>query len=630
MGSCRSLIIHMFVVYAGIGIFPSVGKSVVHAKNSQIESEDLITAPRIEAFSERSGLWPHHESQSTQDSDGHSNWWSRILGEPGIDSRQEGIPAISIRGSVKSDRTLLLLNGIPLNLSDGMGPSGLLIPEEIIGSSDFIRGPASVFYGRSALGGVINNRTEIQSHPKIQMSTDSIGVTTAQGILPYPLPGQGRGQVSAMRQSDKGNYPFKAISNGITGTRLYNDKRINRYTLSNEISLKKWKVKQIALYAEKKGHYPARIDSPTTSLTPPSGSIDNQIGLFGLSLSRDLNSMNSFVWNLSGIRSDQKYDLDMPSFSATRTDRFFQSFQFSNISSSNWASQVFLDQFYDEYQASYLSEGPFHSNEIEGGGTLQIPISSELSIQPGVRYSEKFKKLTSSFGVFQNANTLSKWVTFSQGYRNPTLVDRYCDNSFCLGNPSLQPEESEQLEIGYATKAEPVVLFPDCNLDHSVSIFRTIHQNYFEYEFIDGKYRTENRSGAVVFGTEGQINLSTKFQMTTLSITYLESENLDSKRSLNLVPKFLGTIETKVPLGHEWQGWAKVTYIGSYPDQLNSSSPVVDLGNTYLVDVGAVWHHKSWNASISGLNILDKPVERQVGYPERQVSFLAKLSYEIL
>ncbi|MBK7845186.1 MAG: TonB-dependent receptor [Bdellovibrionales bacterium] len=611
-------------------MFLFVGKSVAHAKNIAIESEDLITAPRIEPFSERSGLWPHHESQSTQELDGHSNWWSRILGQPGIDSRQEGIPAISVRGSVKSDRTLLLLNGIPLNLSDGMGPSGLLIPEEIVGSSDFIRGPASAFYGRSALGGVINNRTEIHSHPKIQMSTDSLGLTTTQGILPYPFRGQGRGQVSVMRQIDNGNYPFTVLSNGVTGTRLHNDKQINRYTLSNETSLKKWKVKQIALYAEKKGNYPARIDSPTTSLTPPSGLIDNQIGLFGLSLNRELNSMSSFVWNLSGIRSDQKYDLDMPSFSATRTDRIFQSFQFSTISNSTWASQVFFDQYYDEYQASYLSEGPFHSTEIEGGGTLQIPISSELSIQPGVRYSEKFKKLTSSFGVFQNTNTLSKWITFSQGYRNPTLVDRYCQNSFCLGNPNLQPEESEQLEVGYATKAEPTVLFPDWSLDHSISIFRTFHQNYFEYEFVEGKYRTENRSGAVVFGAEGLINLSTAFQMTTLSFTYLESENLDSKRSLNLVPKFLGTIETKVSLAQGWQGWAKLTYIGSYPDQLNSSSPVVDLGNTYLVDLGAVWHHKGWNASVSGLNILDKPIERQVGYPERQVSILAKLSWEIM
>lgn len=120
-------------------IFINFCASANNSDQENREREDLVIAPRLEPFSQRSGAWPHQLKIPLEGSQHLSNWWDDSRGEPGVDSRSQGLPAISIRGSVKGDRTLMMLDGIPLNLSDGLGPNELLIPYEIIGSTDFLK-----------------------------------------------------------------------------------------------------------------------------------------------------------------------------------------------------------------------------------------------------------------------------------------------------------------------------------------------------------------------------------------------------------------------------------------------------------------------------------------------------------
>lgn len=301
-------------------IFINFCASANNSDQENREREDLVIAPRLEPFSQRSGAWPHQLKIPLEGSQHLSNWWDDSRGEPGVDSRSQGLPAISIRGSVKGDRTLMMLDGIPLNLSDGLGPNELLIPYEIIGSTDFFKGPASVFYGRSALGGAINNKTQINSRPQAKVGINSLGQKSANISAPYSLKST-IGQISLSREADPGNFHYRVKSNGLEGQRSHNNSDKQSYTWVSESKIGSWQMKQVGVYAAKRGEYPGRLDSSPNINTSPNGTFDRQAELLGISFSRALEDLSSMSWTVAGIRSDQSYDSGLPSFSQSRTDR---------------------------------------------------------------------------------------------------------------------------------------------------------------------------------------------------------------------------------------------------------------------------------------------------------------------
>jgi len=64
--------------------------------------------------------------------------------------------SISMRGLGSANRSLILLDGIPLNKADGGGVNWNRINPDIIDNIEFIKGPNSSIYGGNAMSGVIN------------------------------------------------------------------------------------------------------------------------------------------------------------------------------------------------------------------------------------------------------------------------------------------------------------------------------------------------------------------------------------------------------------------------------------------------------------------------------------------
>ncbi|MCB0361432.1 MAG: TonB-dependent receptor plug domain-containing protein [Bdellovibrionales bacterium] len=601
--------------------------------------EDLVSAPPLESFSNKSGLWPHQSRHRDQNIASSSpDWWSENLGEPGLDSRRQGIPALSIGCSVKGDRVLLLFNGIPLNLSDGFGANELFIPEEILTSTDIVKGPASVFYGRSALGGAINNRSQILLYPRLQLSSNNLGQNKASGILPYSY-SNGKGQISVLNQDEKGDFPFIAESSGREGRRINNGSHKQRFSLLNEVHWQNWNVTQVGLYGIKKGDYPERIEKPGTFGLFQSGNFDHQAGLFGLSFTRPLGPINSLTWNISHIQSKQQHDQGKSSFTHIESSRVLQSLQYTSTLFSDWNSQFFLDHLYDQFKASYLPEGPFRSSELEIGGSLEIPLSATSAAQAGLRYMEKYRRGVFALGFFEKSKQLNKWFTIGQGYRTPTLIDLFCNNTYCQGNPHLRPEESEQIELGYTTESAPnskdsfnnpsPSVQKSFHWGHSLSIFSAHHSHYFEIINLGGKYQSINNGRVHVFGGEGQLILSSVRSKTSFSVTYLEGNRLDSKEELSLVPETTVKLDWNFRQNSSWGYWGRLTYFGNYFDRWDNSSPLINLGKVATADLGANWTKHNWRIDFSLFNIFDQPVERQIGYPEPQRFFRAQLTIDI-
>jgi len=90
--------------------------------------------------------------------------------------------SVTMRGLNSSARTLVMLDGVPLNKADGGGVNWNRINTESIDRIEVIKGPGSALYGGNAMGGVINVITkEIEDKPAGSVRV-SAGSCNTQGI----------------------------------------------------------------------------------------------------------------------------------------------------------------------------------------------------------------------------------------------------------------------------------------------------------------------------------------------------------------------------------------------------------------------------------------------------------------
>lgn len=111
--------------------------------------------------------------------------------EAGINvERKNGIfsknASVNMRGLNSSARTLVMLDGVPLNKADGGGVNFNRINTESVERIEVIKGPGSAMYGGNAMGGVINVITkDIQAEPagSVKLSVGSCNTQGAQAWL---------------------------------------------------------------------------------------------------------------------------------------------------------------------------------------------------------------------------------------------------------------------------------------------------------------------------------------------------------------------------------------------------------------------------------------------------------------
>ncbi|MEI8048978.1 MAG: TonB-dependent receptor [Bacteroidota bacterium] len=111
--------------------------------------------------------------------------------EAGINvDRKNGIfsknASVNMRGLNSSARTLVMLDGVPMNKADGGGVNWNRVNTESVDRVEVIKGPGSAMYGGNAMGGVINIITkDLQPEPagSIKVSLGSCNTQGAQAWL---------------------------------------------------------------------------------------------------------------------------------------------------------------------------------------------------------------------------------------------------------------------------------------------------------------------------------------------------------------------------------------------------------------------------------------------------------------
>ena len=109
-----------------------------------------------------------------------------------VQSRSQGSPSTSMRGSAQASRVLFLLDNIPLNFADGFGGATQFVPTELLGQVHIFAGPTSALYGSSAVGGVLHFVPQKRNAPLLRLGlneTDdsSFDVQTKNFTAIYPL-----------------------------------------------------------------------------------------------------------------------------------------------------------------------------------------------------------------------------------------------------------------------------------------------------------------------------------------------------------------------------------------------------------------------------------------------------------
>src|SRR5690606_22881399 len=78
-------------------------------------------------------------------------------------------------------------------------------------------------------------------------------------------------------------------------------------------------------------------------------------------------------------------------------------------------------------------------------GIQQVYSTKGLLIEPQTRYHQTYDKWINGLTISKNKNYLS----YTEGFRSPTLVAHYQENIYSTQNENLKPETSRQIEFGH-------------------------------------------------------------------------------------------------------------------------------------------------------------------------------------
>src|SRR5690606_19675371 len=78
-------------------------------------------------------------------------------------------------------------------------------------------------------------------------------------------------------------------------------------------------------------------------------------------------------------------------------------------------------------------------------GIQQVYSVNDFLIEPQVRYLETYEKWIKGLTLSKNRN----YISYTEGFRSPTLNALYQENIYSVKNENLKPERSKQIEIGH-------------------------------------------------------------------------------------------------------------------------------------------------------------------------------------
>ncbi|MEI6174649.1 MAG: TonB-dependent receptor [Bacteroidota bacterium] len=423
---------------------------------------------------------------------------------PGMNiDRSNGIfsknASITMRGLNGTPRTLVLLDGIPLNKADGGGLNWNRIIPEFINRIEVSKGPTSSVYGSNAMGGVINIITErpsatIQGQVKAFYGSDNtFGGLFSVGGKPgktdkgfyYTLNGfyrQGDGYIMVPDDSRDSMDVKNAMKEGLVAAKIgyqygnrsyteieysyFSDKRYDgfevyepgggyneypthaiRVTSNNNFS--KAELLMSAYYQNEFYH---RL---TESMAAKKG---NKYTMY----KTDSRRIDQGIWSNLTLHGKKRMTytlgLDIRSGSVDASDTYLTA---TDVLQNKGKMDFFA--LFGEYEWHIIQDklillaglrydvARFHN----GSFVIEEPttLTSFMADYPTEFSDATWQALSPKLGMkYLFSKNLSGYLSYSRGFR-PAMLDDMCKNGnvtkgFKLANPQLKPETIDNYEVG--------------------------------------------------------------------------------------------------------------------------------------------------------------------------------------
>lgn len=590
----------------------------------QTRPVEVISSTPIYSFSERAALWPSEEiDESSYSLDGKSLSDS-FNSLPGLQSRESGSPTISIRGSAQADRVLKLYDGVPLNLADGIGVQDLFIPTESLGSLRIVKGPASVFYGASAMAGAIDHHPRLYERTALRLGVaDDSGLLGSRNIfaaLPFHTKDSSSAdaQLTAFHEFQPGRYQYESVTTDLKGRRENNWKETTRLTGTGTFSVGSWRLRPSLLLAQQSGASPGSITAPYTN------SFDYKGSLISLDGQTKFDEHIELSVRAADVRFTGLYDKGTGFETDSSTARTSAALDLGWLIGEKVLSHTFVDIGHDSLKASYLGDQSFSRDSFELGQSYEVPLTTTLTLQPALRWNNPSRDLFKAVGLHYANTDDHAWLTYSEGFRSPSLSDLHANTSYFKGSPDLKPEHSRSLEIGFTSERGRRFGNYLEGLSVGGSAYHTLYDELIDSVAVDTLATTKINTGrARASGAE--VSLSYSFSVWTFGASHgwLDAKNSDSDEPLRLSPQQQTTISVSHGVG-PFIIELKETIWDSYYDREFPSNNLRELPGWQTSDLNIrSLGFTDWEFKGGVTNIFNKPRELTISYPEPQRRFYA-------
>lgn len=589
----------------------------------QTEPTEVVTAAApSQLFSDRAGLWLSEQlPASTFDASDRTTTSDRWNTVPGVQAREQGSPTLSIRGSAQADRVLQLFDGAPLNIADGVGASSLFVPTEVMENVSLLKGPSSVFYGTAAMAGAVDHRLCYFDEPTLSAqltsslagSAQTLGDHRASLVVPFLKSGTPWAQVSVLADRDSGVH------------REHNSQDLVRATAATDLDLANgFKLSARLVEAHSSGESPGSLIFPLVSAFDQKGSLAT------LQLSRAMGVSTLASLRFTDTRIWGDYDHGSSSSYVSKSSLFAD---LNTSLSSSLLIRTFGDFSYDALTASYVGGSHLNQHDSDLGQTYQLSLSPELTLQPAYRYQSRFGELFKSIAAlytrpqFKGRATTS--LKYGEGFRAPSLADRFGSYSTFIANPSLQPERSWSVEFeNVYVNAKRYGEFLE-GFELRASTFYTGFSDLVDTRTSGASFTKINSGDARSLGVELSTTYGYKIWMASAAYSYLDAKNLTTNEPLRLAPRHQAAL-TLTQLFGPLLFEAKETLWSSFHDRDPLTGALLELPSwtTFDFSIRTV-ALTNWQLRVGVLNLFDQARMFTYGYPEplRRFTFSASRSF---
>lgn len=486
---------------------------------------------------------------------------------------------INIRGSSGfsfglGSRVAYLVDGLPFLSGDNGDAKFDIIPTEVIGKIEVVKGAGSALYGSTAIGGVINIITK-------EYESEFISITAQSGIYTKPKYKQ---WVYSDKLSTKnyfiGNYGnnfgiFKAIGS----VSFLNDESYHKYDKSQRLNFFTKLSKELenygnlslfGFYARDRHDDWVYWNSLDSATIPPTNT----------DLSRKLISLKT------GGGLEWRFYLSPKTFGNLKTNLYHTDLDFENIRDTNEYRQSSAYSLFNELQLNshlpdntMLSSGfSFQNNWVSSniyGKRKQTLFSSFFQVEYtrienliltfGTRLDwEKSDSTAVNFefspklGInihLSNSNG-DKYLRFSigSGFRSPSLAERFATVRFggfqVVPNFDLKAERSWSSELGgtFDFEIESAPFIFDFALFYSR--FTNLIEPQFDINQINPVIKFMNITNARIYGIEFSLrSLILNKLLFSFGTAYLDPFDLNRKTILKYRSKFSINSSISIPFG---------------------------------------------------------------------------------